>query len=221
MGQISLKEQEILFRTLDKDIAARTLAELDPATQRRLLEKLDREEASDLLEIMPPDEAADVLGDLSENSAQEIIKVMDKDEAEEIQELLEHPEDTAGGMMTTEYFTVSPDETFDEAILKIKETGRKVETIYYIYVVDSENRLLGICSLRDLLLSRWDQKISAGMVTQIKSVSPDSPQKEVAHLISKYNLLAVPVLDDQKKLVGIVTVDDVVDLLIAHYPGMQ
>lgn len=219
MGQISLKEQEILFKSLDRDIAAKILPELDAATRGKLLEKLGREEASDLLEIMPPDEAADVLGDLSENSAQEIIEVMEKEEAKEIQELLEHPEDTAGGMMTTEVFTVAPDETFDEAILKIKEAGRKVETIYYIYVVDPENRLLGICSLRDLLLSRWDQKISVGMVTNMKYVSPNSPQKEVAALVSKYNLLAVPVLDEEKKLLGIVTVDDVVDLLISHYPG--
>jgi magnesium transporter len=221
MGQISLKEQEILLKSLDKDIAAKILPELDSITQGKLLEKLGREAASDLLEMMPPDEAADVLGDLSENSAQEIIEVMEKEEAKEIQELLEHPEDTAGGMMTTEVFTVSPDETFDEAILKIKEAGRKVETIYYIYVVDPENRLLGICSLRDLLLSRWDQKISAGMVTNIKFVSPDSLQKEVAMLVSKYNLLAVPVLDGEKKLLGIVTVDDVVDLLIARYPGSK
>ncbi|MFI5305495.1 MAG: magnesium transporter [Nitrospiria bacterium] len=221
MGQMSLKEQEILLKSLDKDIAAKILPELDSISQGKLLEKLGREAASDLLEMMPPDEAADVLGDLSENSAQEIIEVMEKEEAKEIQELLEHPEDTAGGMMTTEVFTVSPDETFDEAILKIKEAGRKVETIYYIYVVDPENRLLGICSLRDLLLSRWDQKISAGMVTNIKFVSPDSPQKEVATLVSKYNLLAVPVLDEEKKLLGIVTVDDVVDLLIARYPGSK
>ncbi|MHB8481410.1 MAG: magnesium transporter MgtE N-terminal domain-containing protein [Nitrospiria bacterium] len=218
MEQVSSKDRELLFKSLDKDTAAKTLSELDPDTQVKIVEKMDREEASDILEIMPPDEAADVLGDLSENSAQQIIQVMQKEEAEELQELLEHPENTAGGMMTTEIFTVSPEMTCDEAILKIKEKGHEVETIYYLYVVDDENKLVGICSLRDLLLARWDQKLSVGMMTNIKYVSPRSPQGEVASLISKYNLLAVPVLDEEKKLVGIVTVDDVVDVLIEYYP---
>ncbi len=219
LEQVSLKEGEFLFKSLDKNMAAKTLPELDRQTQARIVEKLGKEMASDILELMPPDKAADVLGDLPENSAREIIRAMEKDEAKEVQELLEHREDTAGGMMTTEFFTVSPEVTYDEAIFKIKEAGREVETIYYLYVVDDQKRLLGICSLRDLLLSRWDQKISAGMVTHIKSVSPESPQKEVASLISKYNLLAIPVLDPDQKLLGIVTVDDVVDILMTHYPG--
>ncbi|MBI1822395.1 MAG: CBS domain-containing protein [Nitrospirae bacterium] len=217
MEQVSMKERELLFKSLDKNTAARTLSELDPDTQVKIVEKMDRGEASDILEIMPPDEAADVLGDLSEKSAQQIIQAMEKEEAAELQELLEHQEDTAGGMMTTEVFTVSPDFTCDEAILKIKETGREVETIYYLYVIDEQSTLLGICSLRDLLLSRWDQKISVGMTTHIKFVAPHSPQREVASLISKYNLLAIPVLDEEKKLLGIVTVDDVVDLLMSYY----
>lgn len=219
MEQVSVNEREALFKSLDRDTAARTLSELEPGTQAKIMEKMGREEASDILEIMPPDEAADVLGDLSEASAKEIINVMDREDAQEIQELLEHSVDTAGGMMTTEVFTVPPDTTFDETILKIKEVGREVETIYYIYVIDDQGKLLGICSLRDLLLSRWDQKISVGMMTNIKYVSPNSPQKEVAALISKYNLLAVPVLNEERKLLGIVTVDDVMDLLMAYYSG--
>lgn len=219
MEQVSVNEREALFKSLDRDTAARTLSELEPGTQAKIVEKMGREEASDILEIMPPDEAADVLGDLSEASAKEIINVMDREDAQEIQELLEHSVDTAGGMMTTEVFTVPPDTTFDETILKIKEVGREVETIYYIYVIDDQGKLLGICSLRDLLLSRWDQKISVGMMTNIKYVSPNSPQKEVAALISKYNLLAVPVLNEERKLLGIVTVDDVMDLLMAYYSG--
>jgi Mg2+ transporter MgtE len=214
ISEVSQKERSAIFGTLDVETAAEALHELEPSVQAGIIDDLGKEKASDILEQMPPDEAADVLGDLPEEKAEELIKLMEHDEAQEVKELLEHEEDTAGGLMTTEYLAFPPDMTVDDAIRELRLEAPDVETVYYLYITDDQERLIGVLSLKDLILARSERSLRDIMKSQVKTLSLEAEQKDVAEFISKYNLLAAPVVDEQQVLHGIVTVDDVVDFLL-------
>jgi magnesium transporter len=214
ISEVSQKERTALFGSLDVDTAAEALHELEPHVQVDIIDDMSKEQASDILERMPPDEAADVLGDLPEAKAQELINLMEKEEAEDVQELLEHEEDTAGGLMTTEYLAFPPDMTVEEAITELRLEAPDVETIYYLFIVDGNERLVGILSLKHLILALPQNLLGDIMTTPVKTLPLDAKQKDVAEFISKYNLLAAPVVDENMVLHGIVTVDDVVDFLL-------
>jgi CBS domain-containing protein/sporulation protein YlmC with PRC-barrel domain len=214
ISDVSQRERTAIFGTLDVDTAAEALHELEPGVQVNISDDMSKERASDILERMPPDEAADVLGDLPEAKAQELINLMDKEEAEDVQELLEHEEDTAGGLMTTEYLAFPPDMTVEEAIKELRLEAPNVETIYYLYVLDSSERIVGVISLKNLILAMPQTLLGDIMITPVKTLSLDAGQKDVAEFISKYNLLAAPVVDENNILRGIVTVDDVLDFLL-------
>jgi CBS domain-containing protein/sporulation protein YlmC with PRC-barrel domain len=214
ISEVSQKERSAIFGTLDVETAAEALHELEPSVQADIIDDLGKEKASDILEQMPPDEAADVLGDLPEEKAEELIKLMEHEEAQEVKELLEHEEDTAGGLMTTEYLAFPPDMTVDDAIRELRLEAPDAETVYYLYITDDQERLLGVLSLKDLILARPERSLRDIMKSQVKTLSLDAEQKDVAEFISKYNLLAAPVVDEQQMLHGIVTVDDVVDFLL-------
>jgi CBS domain-containing protein/sporulation protein YlmC with PRC-barrel domain len=214
ISEVSQKERSAIFGSLDVETAAEALHELDPSVQADIIDDLTNEQASDILEQMPPDEAADVLGDLPEDRAQELIQLMEKEDAEDVQELLEHEEDTAGGLMTTEFLSFPPDMTVEEAIRELRLEAPDVETVYYLYITDDQERLLGVLTLKDLVLARPEMSIRDIMRSPVKTLSVDAPQEEVAEFISKYNLLAAPVVDEDQVLRGIVTVDDVVDFLL-------
>jgi magnesium transporter len=214
ISEVSQKDRSALFGSLDVDTAAEALHELEPRVQANIIDDMAKERASDILERMPPDEAADVLGDLPEAKAQELINLMEKEEAEDVQELLEHEEDTAGGLMTTEYLAFPPDTTVEEAVKELRLEAPNVETVYYLYVVDSEEHVLGVISLKNLILASSETSLNEIMTTPVKTLPLDAGEKEVAEFISKYNLLAAPVVDESNIMRGIVTVDDVVDLLL-------
>jgi Mg/Co/Ni transporter MgtE len=179
-----------------------------------IIDDMSKERASDILERMPPDEAADVLGDLPEAQAQELINLMEKEEAEDVQELMEHEEDTAGGLMTTAYLSFPPDMTVDDAIRELRLEAPDVETIYYLYILDSGERLVGVLSLKHLILATPQTLLADIMTTPVKTLPLDAGQQDVAEFTSKYNLLAAPVVDEHAVMHGIVTVDDVVDFLL-------
>lgn len=214
ISEVSSKERSAIFGSLDVETAAEALHELEPSVQADIIDDMSKEKASDILEQMPPDEAADVLGDLPEAKAQELINLMEKDEAEDVQELLEHEEDTAGGLMTTEYLAFPPDMTVDDAIRELRLEAPDVETVYYLYITDDQERLLGVLSLKNLIMARPETLLQDIMRSPIKTLPLDAEQKDVAEFISKYNLLAAPVVDENNTLRGIVTVDDVVDFLL-------
>lgn len=214
ISEVSQKERTALFGTLDVDTAAEALHELERHVQAEIIDDMSKERASDILERMPPDEAADVLGDLPEEKAQELIKLMERAEAEDVQELLEHEEDTAGGLMTTEYLSFPPDMTVEEAIKELRLEAPNVETIYYLYILEAEDRVIGVLSLKNLILASPLSRLEDIMTKPVKTLPLDAEAKEVAEFISKYNLLAAPVVDENTTLRGIVTVDDVVDLLL-------
>lgn len=214
ISEFSQKERTAIFGTLDVKTAAEALHELETGIQADILDTMSKEKASDILGQMPPDEAADVLGELTEDKAKELISLMRKDEARDVQELLEHEEDTAGGIMTTEYVAFPPAMTVEEAIRELRLEAPDVETVYYLYIVDDHERLVGVVTLKDLILARPETRIQDIMKTPVKTVFLETEQKDVAEFVSKYNLLAAPVVDDDMILRGIVTVDDVVDFLL-------
>ncbi len=214
ISEVSQKERTAIFGSLDVETAAEALHELEPQVQADILEDMTNEQASDILEQMPPDEAADVLGDLPEARAQELIQLMDKEEAEDVQELLEHEVDTAGGIMTTEYLAFTQDLTVEDAIKELRLAAPDVETIYYLYIVDEEERPVGVLSFKNLILAKPNAMIKDIMNSPVMTVPLDADQDTVAEFISKYNLLAAPVVDENNVMKGIVTVDDVVDFLL-------
>ncbi len=214
ISEVSQKERTALFGSLDVDTAAEALHELEPQVQVDIIDDMSRERASDILERMPPDEAADVLGDMPEAKAKELINLMEKEEAEDVQELLEHEEDTAGGLMTTEFLAFPPDMTVEEAIRELRLEAPNVETVYYLFVVDVNEKVIGVISLKNLILALPQNLLGEIMIMPVKTLPLDAKEKDVAEFVSKYNLLAAPIVDENNVMRGIVTVDDVVDFLL-------
>ncbi|MDA8079896.1 MAG: CBS domain-containing protein [Nitrospiraceae bacterium] len=214
ISQVSREEGTHLFKDLDIETAAEALSELKPEIQAEIINAMEAEKAADIIEEMPPDDAADVLSDLPTEKAKEILEHIEKEEAEDIQELLGHEEDTAGGLMTNEYIAYPPQMTVQEAFEKFKAEAKEVENAYYIYVVDKDERLIGVASLRELLLAEHDCLLADIMETNLKTVSPGEDEMDAAEMISKYNLLALPVVDDKGAMHGIISVDDIIDVLL-------
>ena len=199
---------------LDVKVLADTLEEVEPDFQASLVERMADEKVADVLEEMSPDEAADLLAELPPARSEDILDLMEEEEAGEVRRLLTYDEDTAGGIMTTEFAAVLPDITVEEAITQLRETYREAEQIYYVYVTDPENHLLGVFSLSDLILSMPMTKITDFMHSRVAFVQLEDTQEEVAQMISKYNLLAIPVVDKNHCLQGVVTADDALDKII-------
>jgi Mg/Co/Ni transporter MgtE len=214
ISKVSHEEGIALFAGLDPNVAAEALHELESDVQKTIIQNLDKHFASDIVERMPPDEAADLLGDLPSEQAKELLESIEKGDAQDIQELLAHEEDTAGGLMTNEFIAYGPDLGVAEAVETFKIEAHSVETVYYIYIVDKNKKLLGITSLKDMLLSSPNVLLSEIMETNLKTVTPETDQHAAAEIISKYNLLAIPVLDHDGVLLGIVTIDDIMDILL-------
>jgi CBS domain-containing protein len=214
ISQVSHKEGASFFKGLDVETAAEALSELEPETQVEIISGMEPDKAADIIEEMPPDEAADVLSDLPVDKAKEILESIEKEEAEDIQELMSHEEDTAGGVMTNEFIAYPPEITVREAIEKFRKDAEEVETVYYLYIVDIDEKLLGVISLRELLLAHPDAKLSDIMETKLKTVTPGTDEGEVAEIISKYNIVALPVVDAEGYMLGIATIDDVIDRIL-------
>ncbi len=214
ISQVSHKEGASFFSGLDVETAAEALSELEPETQVDIICDMDTEKAADIIEEMPPDEAADILSELPADKAQELLKNIETEEAEDIQELLGHEEDTAGGLMTNEYIAYLPETAVRQAIDKFKKDAEDVETVYYLYVIDPDEKLIGVISLRELLLANLDTKLSDIMLKKFKKVLPETDEEEVAEIISKYNLLALPVTDAEGHMLGVVTIDDIMDRIL-------
>jgi len=193
---------------------ADAIEEMEPETQVEVMEDLEPARAADILEEMSPDDAADLVADLDQETRDEILAQMARAEAEEVQELLAYPEDSAGGLMTTELIALEEHLTAAGAIDRLRELEPDAETIYYVYVTDNEDHLVGVLSLRDLIVAKPETPIRDVMRREPVAVGTLAGEEEVAEVVAKYNLLAVPVVDDEKRLVGIVTVDDAIDTVI-------
>ncbi len=214
IDQLTPRDRAGVLASLDDEAAADVFEEMEPETQVDLIEDLDPARAADILEEMSPDDAADLVADLDQETRDEILAQMARDEAEEVQELLGYPEDSAGGLMTTEFIALEEHLTAAHAIDRLRELEPDAETIYYVYVTDKEDHLVGVLSLRDLIVAKPETAIRDVMRREPVAVHTLAGQSEVAEVVAKYNLLAVPVVDDEERLVGIVTVDDAIDTVI-------
>ena len=214
IDQLTPRDRAGVLAALDDEAAADAIEEMEPETQVEVLEDLAPERAADILEEMSPDDAADLVADLDQTTRDEILALMEHDEAAEVQELLGYPEESAGGIMTTEYIALDENLTAAESIDHLRELEPDAETIYYVYVTDDADHLTGVLSLRDLIVAQPDTKIRDVMIREPVAVGVLADQDEVAEVVAHYNLLAVPVIDDEERLVGIVTVDDAIDTVI-------
>ena len=214
IDQLAPRDRAGVLAALDDEAAADAIEEMEPDTQVEVLEGLAPERAADILEEMSPDDAADLVADLSDETRTELLALMERDEAEELGGLLAFPEDTAGGMMTTEFVAVPAELTASRTIDRLRELEPDAETIYYVYVVDAARRLVGVLSLRDLIVARPDAPIGEVMIAEPVAVPVTADRDDVASVVARYNLLAVPVVDAEGRLAGIVTVDDAIDTIL-------
>ncbi len=214
LSDLNRSEGRELLGKLDVETMADALEEVEPDFQASLVEEMPDEKVADVLEEMSPDEAADLLAELPEDRSNELLKLMEKDEAEDVRRLLTYPEDSAGGIMNTEFIAVRPEWTANQVMDFIRQTAGEAETIYYIYVTDETGHLLGVTSLRRLVLAKPRTPVKDFMEDRVVAVNLLATQDECAQMVSKYNLLALPVVDERRVLHGIVTSGDALDKII-------
>lgn len=198
---------------LDNVVGSDILAEMEEASRIPVLELVDPRELAELVEEMPTDDAADLVADLDENAAKEVLSHVAPEERAEIRELLVYEEDSAGGLMETDFVAVDLDSTVDEAIEAIRTAVAEVESIYYVYITDADGNLKGLLRLRDLLLSPGSLRVTDLMKNDVVSVPVDMDQEDVARQVQQYNLAAIPVVDSAGVLVGRITHDDIADVV--------
>jgi magnesium transporter len=214
MSDLNKLESGQLLDSLDVKHIADTLEEVEPEFQAELVEHMSDEKVADVLEEMEPDEAADLLGDLPKERKEDLLALMEKEDAEDVRKLLAYPEESAGGIMTTEFASIHPDLTATEAIQMLRGMAEEVETMFYVYVVDEAEHLIGAFSLNNLIFAPPGQLVSDFMTKRIITVNLTDDQETVAQTVAKYDLIAIPVVDDQNRLHGIVTADDALDKII-------
>lgn len=203
----------ILFRIMPKELAAETFVEMDDETQEFLIHGLSDSELKEVVDELFVDDAVDLIEEMPANVVKRILRQADKDMRKQINELLKYPEDSAGSIMTTEFIVLRPDMTAEMAIKRIRRTGVDKETIYTCYVTDNNNKLIGISTVKDLLLADDDDLVKELMEENVISVNTLDDQEQVAQMFSNYNFLALPVVDNENRLVGIVTIDDAIDVI--------
>lgn len=216
LSDMAPEEGTEILASVDEELAGEALHEVPEEVRDKILKEMDKEMISDILEEMPPDEAADILGDMPEERSQELLSLMEKEDAEEVKDLLGYEEDTAGGLMTTEFLDFTPEMTIDQTMTDIRLLVPDVEFIYYIYVIDENDHLLGVVTLKKLLTSPLYKTLEEVMTRNVKAVHFDTGRKEIAEMISKYDIIALPVVDDENKILGVITVDDIIDLLVPN-----
>jgi magnesium transporter len=193
---------------------AEIISDLSRSESSKLLETLGIKTVADVLEEMSPDAAADLLAELPEERSEDLLNLMEHEDAQDVRELLTYPVDSAGGLMTTEYVAVRPDLTAAQVMDVLRETADEAETIFYVYVTDADEHLVGVFSLQNLVLAKPDRRVHDFMHHRMVTVKLEDSQDDVAQVVAKYNLLAVPVVDDQHRMHGIVTADDALDKII-------
>jgi magnesium transporter len=207
------EERLFIFNLLEPDGAGEVLVEIESPVQERILKGLDNQVITEIVQGLDSDDAADLVGDLPDDRAREIIERVGDEVSEELEKLLPYPEDTAGGIMALEFVAVEADASVKDAIDTIREKREEVENLYYIWVVDELGKLVGVISLKDLVLEPTDRKISDIMNPEVISVHVDTDQEEVARLVKKYDLVAIPVVGDDQRLAGRITHDDIIDVI--------
>jgi magnesium transporter len=212
--QLDPQQRAEVIHALDIETAADTIEEMEDEQAAAVMEALEEEKAADILEEMEPDDAADILGDLSDARSEELLDHMDAEEAADVKELLAYGDETAGGLMTTELISVQASMTAEDTIRHMRKLAPQAGTAYYIYVVDEDERLVGVISLRDLIVASPEERIESFMVSNVRHAHTGDDPDDIAQVFTHYNLLALPVVDDDGKLAGIITVDDMMERLV-------
>lgn len=210
---LDIHQRAAVFRSLDVETAAEILEETDPKIQVSLIEDLDTANASDIIEEMSLSEATDLLGDLPRDKAEGILMEMEKDVAQDVKELLAHPEEKAGGLMTTSFLSFAPERTVNEAMGTIRREAADMDLIYYVYVLDNQNRLLGVLSLRDLMVAAPETPLSEIMDTRIVAVNIEEQKNQIAADFAKYGVMALPVVDDESRLEGVILFKNLLEVV--------
>ena len=214
LEQLDPKQRAEVFNHLDDARSAEVIAELEDEFQAETLDDMEDSEVSGLLGQMDPDDAADIIRDLPYEKAETLLRLMGVEDAAEIRRLLGYRENTAGGMMTTRFVALSEDDTVGEAIETLRHLDEDFPTVHYVYVLDEDSeKLVGVMSMRTLVLAHNDTRLGDVMYADIISVPPDEDEEEVASDISKYDLVALPVVDEGGHMLGLVTVDDALDVI--------
>src|SRR5579883_609150 len=211
--KLSPQDREAIFENIDSEVAAETLSEVDPGIQASILASLETEKAADIVEEMPPDEAADVLAELEQETSQGILQEMEAEPKSEVSELLEFEEDTAGGMMNTEYVALREDATVADALAALRENEELLENLNTLFLVDAEDRLKGAVPLARLFLHEGATPLASLAADSLIQVPVSERQDRITELFDKYNLLALPVVDEDGKLAGVITADDIISVL--------
>ena len=211
---LTLREQEALFDLMDNvEHEAMLFSELEEEILLKLIEDMPPEKIAEILEQMPTDDVADLIGKLSDERAKALLDLMTKEGSEEVEGLLRYDEHTAGGIMLPDFIALKEETTAREAIEALQKEYVDVEMPFYLYVVDDHGNLVGVISLRQLVVVLPETRLKSIMATDVVSVQTNTDQEEVARIVARYNVLAVPVVNENNKLVGIVTVDDVIDII--------
>lgn len=207
------EERLYIFELLEPEGAGDVLVEIEPPVQESIMEDLDDEALSEIVQELDSDDAADLVGDLPEERAKEIIDRVEDEVSEELEKLLPYEEDTAGGLMALEFVAVKADSTVQQAIDTVREMREEVENLYYLFVVDEIGKLVGVISMKDLVLEGPERRIGHIMNPEVISVNVNQDQEEVAQLVKKYDLVTIPVVDDRYRMVGRITHDDILDVI--------
>lgn len=213
LDNLDFADQRQVMQQLPAERRPEVLSAMRYEAAGPLLAKLAPEEAATMLDEMETDDAVDILQRLGDDDLRQIMARLDKEDVDEIEELLAYDENTAGGLMSTHYFRVSPDATVGDALAMIQDDEEPPETAFYVYIVDDDERLVGVCSLRQLVISRPAQIMRDVMEREVVSVTAETDQEEVADIVGRYDMVALPVTDAQHRLLGIIDVDDVVDVI--------
>ena len=203
-----------VFSALDEEKAADVLEELEPHEQVHIIESLPLEKAADVLEKMPANEAADIIDELEDTKAEQLLQEMEQESSADVREILEYPDGTVGSIMSTEILSFPENISVAEVFQNLRERKPEMEELYNIFVTDEQEKLVATISLRDLIISEPEKRLSEIMETDPINVLDDDPISSLAEVISKYNLLAMPVTDSESKLVGMVVIDDIIEDLI-------
>ncbi len=211
--ELDVYKRSQVFQSLDTAIAAETLEETDPKIQVRLIETLNPAQASDIIEEMSPSEAADLLGDLPKEKAEGILREMEKEIAEDVKELLVHPDEKAGGLMTTSFVSLTPDTSVQEALTFLRQEAENLDVFYYIYVTDPEGHLVGVLSLRELLKAEPLTSLANLLNPRVITVPLEEEKEEIADLFAKYGFKAIPVVDEEKRLKGVIPFKNLLEVV--------
>lgn len=211
--ELQPEEKILLFSRLNRERAADVLEEMDAHSLSDLLEEIDDKKLAHIIPLMADDDATDVLQELSESRKENVLVLMEEEESQDLEELLQYGGETAGGIMSKEFVSLRPDETVADAIVRIRKRTDKDEPVYTIFITDVQDHLLGYLKPKDIIINRPSTRISRIYNRDVISANVETDQEEVARLASRYNLLSVPIVDKRKKLVGFVTIDDIVDVI--------